>query len=234
MKSKVLVVMLLVAGALAAAVIVRAQQQKKGDRSGQMNGMPGMNNEEMNKRGDQVMGFDHAKTTHHFRLLAGGGAIEITANSAGDNESRDQIRVHLGHIAKMFGAGNFHAPMLIHDQTPPGVPIMQKLKSEIEYHFEETERGATIHITTKNREALQAIHDFLRFQIKEHQTGDSLEVSAAETPAVTAQDLDTQLPSESVQLWAGVSGCCDPERTAVRARLIRMRASARLDTASTT
>ena len=58
-----------------------------------------------------------------------------------------------------------------------GVPEMQKLKTEIEYKFEETEHGATIHILTDNRNALSAIHKFLRFQVKEHQTVDSLEVS---------------------------------------------------------
>ena len=76
----------------------------------------------------------------------------------------------------MFAAGNFNAPMLIHEQTPPGVPVMQKLKSEIDYRLEETERGASIHISTTNGKALQAIHKFLRFQIKEHKTGDSLKV----------------------------------------------------------
>ena len=156
-----------------AFVMVHAQQQRKKD---DMNGMAGMSNDEMNKRGDQVMGFDHNKTTHHFRLLPQGGTIQITANAVDDTESRDQIRSHLGHITKMFAAGNFNAPMLIHEQTPPGVPVMQKLKSEIEYRFEETERGASMHISTRNGKALQAIHKFLRFQIKEHKTGDSLEV----------------------------------------------------------
>lgn len=132
--------------------------------------------DEMNKRGDHVMGFDHTKTTHHFVLLPQGGAIEITANSAEDTASRDQIRSHLGHISQKFADGDFNAPMLIHEQTPPGVPQMQKLKNEIEYRFEETERGATIHISTTNSEALAAIYKFLRFQIKEHKTGDSLEV----------------------------------------------------------
>jgi hypothetical protein len=109
-------------------------------------------------------------------LLADGGSIEVEANSPQDTQSRDQIRMHLGHIAKMFAAGNFNAPMLIHDQTPPGVPTMQKLKSEIQYKFEETEQGARIRITSDSPEARQAIHDFLRFQIKEHKTGDALEV----------------------------------------------------------
>ena len=144
--------------------MVSAQQQSK-------------SHDEMNKRGDHVMGFDHTKTTHHFRLSADGGTIEITANSLDDTESRDQIRAHLGHISKMFADGNFKAPMLIHEQTPPGVPVMQKLKNEISYRVEETERGATIHISTTNSKALDAIYKFLRFQIKEHKTGDSLEIT---------------------------------------------------------
>ena len=44
--------------------IVKAQQQSKKENVGSMN------HEEMNKRGDHVMGFDHTKTTHHFRERA--------------------------------------------------------------------------------------------------------------------------------------------------------------------
>ena len=145
------------------------QATRKGNKSGK-------NHDEMNKRGDHVMGFDHTKTTHHFLLREDGGAIVITANSDDDVHSRDQIRMHLKHIARMFADGNFKAPMLIHDQVPPGVPAMQKLKAEITYDFEEIERGAAVRISTKNADALQAIHSFLRFQITEHKTGDPLEV----------------------------------------------------------
>ena len=148
--------------AIATLVIVGAQEPKA--------------DEQMNKRGDHVMGFDHMKTTHHFLLQEQGGSIEVTANSADDVESSKQIRMHLKHIAMMFAEGNFKAPMLIHDQTPPGVPVMQKLKAEITYNFEEIDRGAAVRISTKDPKALKAIHDFLRFQIKEHKTGDSLGV----------------------------------------------------------
>ena len=134
--------------------------------------------EEMNKRGDHVMGFDHTKTTHHFSLQESGGSIVVTANSADDVESSQQIRMHLKHIAMMFADGNFNAPILIHDQTPPGVPVMKELKGKIKYNFEEIDRGAAVRITTKNPIALKAIHDFLRFQIKEHKTGDSLDITA--------------------------------------------------------
>jgi hypothetical protein len=156
--------------AVAALMIVYAQKPKA--------------DEQMNKRGDHVMGFDHTKTTHHFLLQESGGSIEVTANSSDDIESSKQIRMHLKHIAMMFAEGNFNAPMLIHDQTPPGVPVMQELKGEIRYNFEEIDGGAAVRISTKNPSALKAIHDFLRFQIKEHKTGDSLELSKRATNQV--------------------------------------------------
>jgi hypothetical protein len=131
----------------------------------------------VNQRGDRVMGFSHEKTAHHFRLYTDGGAIEVLARDAKDTGSRDQIRTHLGHIARMFADGNFHAPMLIHDQAPPGAPAMERLKQEIQYTYRETERGGAVDIRTKNAEALDAVHRFLRFQIADHRTGDSGEVS---------------------------------------------------------
>ncbi len=131
----------------------------------------------VNQHGDQVMGFSHDNTKHHFRLYRDGGAIEVEAIDPNDTASRDQIRLHLRHISQMFAAGDFNAPMLIHDQTPPGVPVLQRLKSEVVYDFENRDKGAAIQIHTKNPEALKAIHEFLRFQISDHQTGDTSGVS---------------------------------------------------------
>ena len=129
------------------------------------------------KRGDHVMGFSHEKTTHHFRLYEDGGSIEVTANDAKDVDSRDQIRKHLSHIAKMFADGNFKAPMLIHDQVPPGVPDLQRLKAVVTYRFEEMPNGARVRIATSDKEALAAAHSFLKFQISDHHTGDSGEIT---------------------------------------------------------
>ena len=128
-------------------------------------------------RGDNVMGFDHAKTAHHFRLYADGGAIEADAHEAQDTASRDAIRGHFGHIAIMFAAGDFSAPMLIHQQNPPGTEEMKRLRGAIRYELQNTEQGARIRITAKTPEAIQAVHQFLRFQITDHQTGDSPEIT---------------------------------------------------------
>jgi hypothetical protein len=122
------------------------------------------------------MGFSHEKTTHHFRLFADGGEIEVTANDPGDTESRDRIRAHLPHVAQMFAAGNFNVPMLVHGRTPPGVPVLEKLKDQVSYKYESIAGGGRVRIRTTNPEALRAVHEFLRFQIEDHKTGDTTEV----------------------------------------------------------
>lgn len=131
---------------------------------------------EVNRRGDEAMGFSHMKTTHHFILKSDGGVIDVAANSASDNESRDQIRGHLKEIEKLFAEGDFTKPMHTHGKLPPGADRMIKLKAEILYKYEDTERGGRVLISTVNAEALRAVHEFLRFQIEDHKTGDPLEI----------------------------------------------------------
>lgn len=132
----------------------------------------------VDERGDKGMGFSHKKTTHHFRIGTDGGAIEVTANDPKDQTSRDQIRGHLAHIATLFGQGNFDIPMFVHDQKPTGADVMERMKSSITYKYEEMENGGRVRITTSDPQARAAVHEFLRFQIKEHRTGDPIEVSA--------------------------------------------------------
>jgi hypothetical protein len=138
---------------------------------------PDPHHEGVVQRGDHVMGFSHEKTIHHFRLTPDGGTIEALAINPSDSASREQIRTHLEHIAQMFHNGNFNAPMLIHAQTPPGVPTMKKLRNDIRYIVEETPNGARLKVSSRNPQAVAAIHDFLKFQIQDHQTGDPLSIT---------------------------------------------------------
>src|SRR5580693_9257325 len=91
----------------------------------------------VNAHGDHVMGFSHEKTTHHFELNYDGGVIDVRANDVPDTESRDQIRSHFGHIAQMFAAGNFNAPMLVHVVAVPGTATMTRLKDQLHWNLEE-------------------------------------------------------------------------------------------------
>jgi len=128
---------------------------------------------DVEKHGDQAMGFPHDQTTHHFLLGPDGGVIALTANDPADNVNTVAIRTHLSHIATTFGTGDFSQSMFIHDGLPPGVTTMKLLKAKIRYQYQEIASGARVRIESDDPLALAAIHDFLRFQISEHQTGDS-------------------------------------------------------------
>jgi hypothetical protein len=130
----------------------------------------------VNRRGDEAMDFDHAKTTHHFLLQPEGGTIRVEANDVADDASRSSIRTHLVHIAKAFSEGDFNIPMFVHDQIPPGVLVMKSKKDQIKYEYRELPAGAEVVITSSDRQAVRAIHQFLQFQIRDHRTTDKASV----------------------------------------------------------
>jgi hypothetical protein len=134
----------------------------------------------VNVRGDKAMGFSHEKSTHHFQLLSDGGVIDVSANDRSDKTTLDEIRTHLSHVALMFTAGDFQLPMFIHDRVPPGVPVMKSKGTVISYVFESTSAGGRVRITTSDQDALNAVHQFLAFQIEDHGTGDT---NATKPPA---------------------------------------------------
>ena len=128
----------------------------------------------MNDRGAMVMGFDQEKTAHHFYLYDDGGAIDIAVTDSSDVKNREAIRSHLPHITMMFGSGDFNAPMLVHDSASvPGTAVLAERRNAVRYAYVETPGGGRVNIVTKDGKALAAVHDFLRYQIKEHHTGDS-------------------------------------------------------------
>lgn len=127
------------------------------------------------KHGDEAMGFSHDSSTHHFRILPDGGAIEVTANDSKDTQNVRAIRSHLTHVVTMFSNGDFSIPMFVHSQVPPGVTEMKDRQADISYSMEDLPDGGRVRIKTENKDALNAVHDFLTFQIHDHHTGDKTE-----------------------------------------------------------
>lgn len=130
----------------------------------------------LKKRGAEAMGFDQDATTHHFLLARDGGAIEVGVNDDRAATVRAAIRSHLTEISSEFAGGVFDKPFATHAEVPPGVATMRRLRTSIAYAYGDTPRGGRVRIRTTNAEALGAVHDFLRYQIKEHGTGDPLTV----------------------------------------------------------
>jgi hypothetical protein len=130
----------------------------------------------MNERGEKGMGFSQTTTTHHFLIKSDGGVIQVEADDPKDANNRDNIRMHLAHIAQAFANGDFDIPMFVHATVPPGVQEMKRLREKIRYSFEETPNGGRVVISSSDKEVLAAIQKFLIFQIQEHKTGDPMEI----------------------------------------------------------
>lgn len=131
---------------------------------------------DLKQRGEATMGFDQNTSTHHFTLTPDGGSIEVAANDPSNATSVAQIRTHLAAIATEFAKGNFEAPFATHGETPPGLSTLQERRNSIRYRYEDSPRGGRVVIATPDGKARSAIHAFLRYQIREHATGDPLTV----------------------------------------------------------
>jgi hypothetical protein len=120
-----------------------------------------------------TFGMAHDVSAHHFRLFRDGGAIELRADDPHDAATVSAIRKHLRKVAAAFTKNDFSTPVFVHGRPPDGVDTMKRLRDRIRYRYESVDAGGRIRVTTSDQVALAAIHDFLKFQIAEHRTGDS-------------------------------------------------------------
>lgn len=135
----------------------------------------GAHRAQVDHRHDEATGVAHEEAVHHFTLAQDGGSIRLEVTDGTRVEARDRIREHLRLVARSFAAGDFSLPMRIHDQVPPGVAMMKARRGSIEYAYALTENGGEIRISTRDSEAKGAVHEFLRFQIRDHGTDDPTE-----------------------------------------------------------
>lgn len=118
----------------------------------------------------RAMGIDQSTATHRFDALRDGGRIELQ-HVARDSAGIAQIRQHMREIAVAFAAGDFRTPAFVHMQQVPGTTVMAAKRATITYAVRDLPRGADVRITTRNADALAAVHQFIAFQRKDHRAG---------------------------------------------------------------
>src|SRR5438067_1607501 len=115
---------------------------------------PGMTHEEhlaqmkkdeaLKKRGAAAMGFDQDATSHHFKLTADGGIIEVLVNTASDDRNRNAVRSHLKEIAAAFATGDFSKPFATHGEEPAGVKTMKANTPALTFLYENVPEGGRV------------------------------------------------------------------------------------------
>ncbi len=125
---------------------------------------------ELQKRGKVEMGVDQYTSTHRFDDLADGGRIELTRD-ASDSVGVRTIREHLASIARAFASGDFSTPFAVHAREVPGTRAMAAKRGAISYDFKPLPGGGEVRISSKDPEAIRAIHAFMAFQRGDHRAG---------------------------------------------------------------
>jgi hypothetical protein len=124
----------------------------------------------LQERGKVAMGVDQYTSVHLFDALPDGGRIELQ-RPAGDSADVRQIREHLQEIARMFSKGDFSTPQFVHMRDVPGTRVMATKKAAIRYVYSSLPMGGEVRMTTRDPEALAAIHEFMAFQRGDHRAG---------------------------------------------------------------
>jgi hypothetical protein len=125
----------------------------------------------LQQRGETAMGVNQYTSQHVFESLTNGGRI-VLQRDANDSLGVAAIRAHMDTISTSFGNGDFAVPGFVHATGDvPGTAAMKRLKAEITYTPRDLPGGAQVVISTRNPEAVAAIHEFLAFQRIDHRTG---------------------------------------------------------------
>ena len=118
-------------------------------------------------RGQHAMGVDQQTSTHRFDSLHDGGRVELQRDVP-DSAGVAQIRAHMREIAAAFTAGDFSTPAFVHAQRVPGTDVMAAKRGVITYEVRDLPLGAELLMRTSDRDAINAIHEFMAFQRADH------------------------------------------------------------------
>ena len=117
------------------------------------------------------MGVNQYTSQHVFEPLPDGGRI-VLQRKENDLAGEQTIRAHMRTIADAFKRGDFALPGFVHAMADvPGTATMKRLHDEITYTPRDIPGGGEVVISSKNADAVAAIHDFLAFQRMDHRAG---------------------------------------------------------------
>lgn len=125
----------------------------------------------LQQRGETAMGVNQYTSQHVFEPLPDGGRIVLQRKES-DSVGETTIRAHMREISTAFTKGDFALPGFVHATGDvPGTAVMKRLKGEISYTPRDLPGGAEVVLSSKNQEAISAIHEFLAFQRMDHRAG---------------------------------------------------------------
>jgi hypothetical protein len=124
--------------------------------------------EDVAKRGAQVMPFDLEQTMHMFQTLADGGRQTVTAQDPSNSAQIALIQAHLQEEAAKFQQGDFSDPATIHGEDMPGLAALKAGAGHIDVQYASLPNGAQIQYTMQEPGLIAALHQWFAAQRSDH------------------------------------------------------------------
>jgi hypothetical protein len=124
--------------------------------------------EEVAKRGAQVMPFDLEQTTHVFQKLKDGGLQKVVVKDPSNKKQIALIQTHLKEESEKFSKGDFSDPAKIHDEDMPGLAELKAGAKQIDIRYASLPDGAEVRYTTKDPKLVAALHRWFDAQLSDH------------------------------------------------------------------
>ena len=129
---------------------------------------------ELNSRFSKALGVEIDKVAQHYYLVKAGGVIELTAKDPNDTATVKAIQKYLDMQKDLFEKGKNESENEVHGKVPDGVLVLKKMRNDITFYTNKQDDGAVLRMFTTNAQAKEAVYEFIKFQIGEHNTGDAL------------------------------------------------------------
>ncbi|SDO47575.1 hypothetical protein SAMN04489798_3049 [Pseudomonas arsenicoxydans] len=124
---------------------------------------------EVSQRGEEVMPFSLAATTHIFTKNAEGGMQQVVVKKSTDADQVKLVREHLQEIRKQFLNGDFSGPSRIHGDDMPGLADLKTAKpGQISIVYQDVEGGAELIYNTSDASLVTALHKWFDAQLSDH------------------------------------------------------------------
>ena len=105
--------------------------------------------EDVARRGAEVMPFDLKATTHAFSKTARGGTQQVVVRDPADHKQVRLVRKHLKQLRDQFMKGDFSAPEHIHGAGMPGLAELQAApRRTVNVRYAEIPGGGSLIYTT--------------------------------------------------------------------------------------
>lgn len=124
--------------------------------------------EEVAKKGAEVMPFDLEQTTHVFQALEDGGLQKVVVKNPSNQKQIALIQSHLKEESERFRKGDFSDPAKIHGDDMPGLAQLKAGAKEINVRYTALPDGAEIRYTSKDPKLVMALHHWFSAQLSDH------------------------------------------------------------------